>query len=867
MKLRLAVLIVGAVVVASLVRADPPPPEIQAILAKMRSGTPPTTSELATLRAWQSNSLGKADGNAPDAGLTPPDLQAIIAKTRQGVVPTPAEVEALRAYGAQTGAHKEDLLQQDAQLKAQLEAAKPGRPTARGTPTDNLFHGRLSIHTEERIAKASRDGEGHTTTVLDVTLPVAYLMQGDQRPNGDFTLTLYADGKGAPTGSMTREIASNTHCETASGFGKASVQGWHSYYRLQPTVATANPIIATINRPAGAPRAYLMTVNPGVDGKGELIGTTHHTCSPTSSSNSTFPLDVNQVAQFTLDTMMPGVERSALGPASIAALRQYGMADPTTQSRDLREALQSAQFSFAADSFVHDFATGHFDSTGVYRYSMRLDDTGGTATLTSTTTLRFEVATAPSIKAFIVPESISDYTQWLPQGPSYPAVGGKGNTLPVHVVLEDTAAHTGVTQKFTTKFFLRNVSKLPGWCTNYPLRRAGDGDFDKPDLRFDAPSVATEATISDDKLELDTATGKGDQTVTIASYDSGSYGSLQATITLEDGSAIDAELKPELARLSGPSNALTIPADKNGNHVADWFEDHNGATDRPASWDEDALPVGQADFGDGLTLFEEYRGVVALGDQGPAHLRLDPRKKDAFMYDPDGLFAQYYLPTNPARVSWHVLKPDLFVYHGGFSYAQDPDDRWLNSNTPDQPDLRYARQYVMVTRSGCVHVRPTTANPNGPFYNPRDPRDRDAAGRSLNTQEAGYDRGDSTLIRDPTDGQPCHSTWAAEACVRNMAFMVRDLGTDAHASAADITRAQFAQNANLVIHEVGHLLSIPHHRPKEGGNQQCAMACYDQTVWRPGLMDVYPKYCGDVGGPVGADNCFTKITVKCKPSR
>ena len=47
--------------------------------------------------------------------------------------------------------------------------------------------------------------------------------------------------------------------------------------------------------------------------------------------------------------------------------------------------------------------------------------------------------------------------------------------------------------------------------------------------------------------------------MTITSYDYGSYGSLQADVTLSDGTKLNADVRPEVAAISGQSNALTVP--------------------------------------------------------------------------------------------------------------------------------------------------------------------------------------------------------------------------------------------------------------------------------------------------------------------
>jgi hypothetical protein len=51
------------------------------------------------------------------------------------------------------------------------------------------------------------------------------------------------------------------------------------------------------------------------------------------------------------------------------------------------------------------------------------------------------------------------------------------------------------------------------------------------------------------------------------------------------------------------------PRDDNGNRTADGWEVAGVPTDR--SWDGETVP-GQDKAGDGLTLYNDYRGIVAL---------------------------------------------------------------------------------------------------------------------------------------------------------------------------------------------------------------------------------------------------------------
>jgi hypothetical protein len=74
---------------------------------------------------------------------------------------------------------------------------------------------------------------------------------------------------------------------------------------------------------------------------------------------------------------------------------------------------------------------------------------------------------------------------------------------------------------------------------------------------------------------------------------------------------------------------LMLPVDRNSDGVADhWAASHgNGRADD----DTDAEP-NAAKRGDGLTVFEEYRGVLEMGFRQ----RLDPRRKDLFVADYTG---------------------------------------------------------------------------------------------------------------------------------------------------------------------------------------------------------------------------------------
>jgi len=114
-------------------------------------------------------------------------------------------------------------------------------------------------------------------------------------------------------------------------------------------------------------------------------------------------------------------------------------------------------------------------------------------------------------------------------------------------------------------------------------------------------------------------------TVTITSFDYGAHGVVRATLVDEQGGPI-----------GRPSEPVRIPLDANGNHIADAWR----AIDRTPldtmldpEWDEEIEDWLAGDDGvapgDGLTRYEEYRGVMTRDQE---FLRLDPRLREVFVF-------------------------------------------------------------------------------------------------------------------------------------------------------------------------------------------------------------------------------------------
>lgn len=306
---------------------------------------------------------------------------------------------------------------------------------------------------------------------------------------------------------------------------------------------------------------------------------------------------------------------------------------PVSQNANYQQALQSSPVNGGMAS-IGETKYGYDIS---YSESKTISDIPdgwtGTSTITYNTSVHIlitnqdppqydaiiELVSAPNIS-----NSANDYAKWIPQGPPPPSKNpaanslNKGNSIAFDVYLVDRKKPDqripGI--KYDVDFKLTDVSIEPGYCNNYPLNATDKG---KSDLKFDE-SLKNASHATYDSQELKTKDYYGENFIAIiTSYDYGSFGKLTATVTLEYGTQIPAHFKND------KKTVITLPKDENNNQVADEWEIEQGVYQKNYStfWDGETQDNNNHD-GDGLTLYEEYRGIIAKGQ----HRRLNPKVKD-----------------------------------------------------------------------------------------------------------------------------------------------------------------------------------------------------------------------------------------------
>lgn len=245
----------------------------------------------------------------------------------------------------------------------------------------------------------------------------------------------------------------------------------------------------------------------------------------------------------------------------------------------------------------------------------------------------------PNAAPFVhVSKAMPVYEEWLPKGGSDEAT--EGNRF--HLTVRLHRASEGDTRplpKARFKFRLTDISREPGVCLNWPHRDyPARLDVTPPplDLGFapvtDSNAPYTVQYDSDTEITAETKDPAESFTIPICCYDFGARGTITVTATTEAGEVLETRIANYPDRTS-----LALPLDDNGNGIADAWERKMGIAGRRygPDCDDDSVPAGQAGRGDGLALWEEYRGFMVQG----VHHRLSPWVKDVFVRDANGIQA------------------------------------------------------------------------------------------------------------------------------------------------------------------------------------------------------------------------------------
>jgi hypothetical protein len=265
----------------------------------------------------------------------------------------------------------------------------------------------------------------------------------------------------------------------------------------------------------------------------------------------------------------------------------------------------------SADSLYH-LSEDRSRMQGTFEYVGSVDDV-----LTHT----WNLTNVPEVLDLVV--EVDPYDEWLPLGG--PDEQTRGSVLSIRARLQnaDGTPTTRTAIKMTFELVDGTVSREPGVALNYPSREAATDDYD---LRFEG-DLNPAAEISNNGLRA-VVSGEQlqDETARLSAFDFGAYGVLRVTAETAEGQMLVGKLAET------EETEILLPKRRSGSFVADhWLQSHN-AVGLPDDDDTDPYPVGDGHGGDGLSLYEEYRGFVQNGE----HFRGDPNRKDFFIRDTIG---------------------------------------------------------------------------------------------------------------------------------------------------------------------------------------------------------------------------------------
>jgi hypothetical protein len=173
---------------------------------------------------------------------------------------------------------------------------------------------------------------------------------------------------------------------------------------------------------------------------------------------------------------------------------------------------------------------------------------------------------------------------------------------------------------------LSGISHEPGTCLNSPkpgheddllleaqdrwvIEHTGEGEGSAYEATFVVPAEDPK------KISID-----------VKATDYGAWAKLKVDVFM------DGDWKEAKETTTGHAT-VDLPYDIDGNHIADSWEEENGVRGVPADEDKDDTPSGDGNrSGDGLTVYEEYRGFLVAGK----HIRTKPKEKDLFLSDQTG---------------------------------------------------------------------------------------------------------------------------------------------------------------------------------------------------------------------------------------
>lgn len=307
-----------------------------------------------------------------------------------------------------------------------------------------------------------------------------------------------------------------------------------------------------------------------------------------------------------------------------------------------------------------------------------------------TWTVSWNIAPAPPDVDVLVTIQ-PDYPTWRPTAgkseTNTGAPGDIGNSLVIQAQLIQKSTGQLAVGVIPDKwsFNLVGVSHEPGLTMNWPSvnDRANPSP---PDMTFDAlinHAVNPGLTISNNDtlaevLNPSQTAAPPEAAAVLVSFDWGGWATLNVTATV-----FGTPIKGHLQLPNGQNvTDIPLPLRQPGSNIANvWKTQNNVPLSTPDSDDSETDPDGLPGcVGDGLTLYEEYRGFMENGK----HIEGDPNKKDFFIQNLIGADAEpgIWLFTELSGLNVHkdIQKDEMDGFHTSSGPGTGFGTRLINFN-------------------------------------------------------------------------------------------------------------------------------------------------------------------------------------------
>src|SRR5512145_694765 len=219
-----------------------------------------------------------------------------------------------------------------------------------------------------------------------------------------------------------------------------------------------------------------------------------------------------------------------------------------------------------------------------------------------------------------------DYEDWVPEG-NMDSPDKPGNSIKITAkLMEGGKPADPAKRKASIQFSFTKASREKGVCMNWPAQTEAKAEDDLQILQEKNKVLDVKANSYAETFSPVTETE-----LVVSSFDYGAWGVLKIRALDQGGKELNIQVHGKAG------SEMKIPLDEDDNHIADGWKPGE-SRGKARDWDGETVEGQKAD-GDGITLYDEYRGIVVLsGAGGREFTRLSARTKEMFVLDPDSIF-------------------------------------------------------------------------------------------------------------------------------------------------------------------------------------------------------------------------------------